>query len=91
MSVRLAVTLVGLGLAVSVEPMLAHHSIAAEYDLSKTITIKGTVTNKRAGQISVDALEAKDGAKLGYARAVTWPDGRILSVPRDNFFDSIPK
>ncbi len=110
-------------LASSVEPMLAHHSIAAQYDLSKTITIKGTVTLsvteadgravdweiemvspnvlmktgwtrdafKPGDQISVDALEAKDGAKLGYARAVTWPDGRILSVPQDLFSDPIPK
>ncbi len=125
----------GVGLAVSVEPMPAHHSTATEYNVSKTITIKGTVTKvewmnpharlylsaaeadgrvidweiemappnvlKRIGwtvdsikpgdQISVDAFEAKDGAKSGYARAVTWPDGRIVSVPLDNFSAVIQK
>jgi hypothetical protein len=130
-----AAVALGVGLAVCVEPMLAHHSIAAEYNLSKTITIQGTVTKvewmnpharvflsvteadgslvdweiemvspnvlmksgwtrgtiKPGDQISVDALEAKDGTKLGYARAVTWPDGRILSVPLDNWGMPIPK
>jgi hypothetical protein len=125
----------GIGLAVCVEPMPAHHSMAAEYNLSKTITIQGTVTkvewmNPHArfylsfadaegrvvdweiemgspnvlmkngwsrgiinpgDQISVDASEAKDGAKLGYARTVTWPDGRSFSVPLDNWAMSIPK
>jgi hypothetical protein len=125
----------GIGLAVCVEPMPAHHSIVAEYNLSNSITIQGTVTKvewmnpharfylsvaeadgrmvdweiemgspnvlmkdgwtrdtiKPGDQISVDALEAKDGTKLGYARAVTWPDGRILSVPLDNWGMPIPK
>ena len=125
----------GIGLAVCVEPMPAHHSIAAEYNLSKTITIQGAVTKvewmnpharfylsaaeangrtvdweiemgspnvltkngwtrdtiKPGDQISVEASEAKDGAKLGYARTVTWSDGRILSVPVDNWRMVIPK
>jgi hypothetical protein len=115
--------------------MLAHHSMAAEYNLSKTIPIKGTVTKvewmnpharfyltvaeadgrvidweiemgspnvlmkngwarnsvKPGDQISVDASEAKDGARLGYARAVTWPDGRSMSVPLDNWRIPLPK
>src|SRR5689334_16671474 len=33
-----------LSLVAAVVPMLAHHSIAAEYDDKKPITIKGTVT-----------------------------------------------
>jgi hypothetical protein len=42
MSVRFAVA--GLGLVASVVPLLAHHSVPAEYDISKTITIRGVVT-----------------------------------------------
>src|SRR6266446_7092666 len=32
------------GLMVSAVPVLAHHSFAAEYDASKPVTLKGTVT-----------------------------------------------
>ncbi len=34
----------GFSLAFLVAPLLAHHSTAAEYDISRTITIEGTVT-----------------------------------------------
>ena len=33
-----------LSLSAAVTPMLAHHSIAAEYDSKKPITLRGTVT-----------------------------------------------
>src|SRR5579863_3177755 len=32
------------GLMLAAVPMLAHHSFAAEYDRSKSVTLKGTVT-----------------------------------------------
>ena len=32
------------GLTMAVAPMMAHHSFSAEYDRSKPITLKGTVT-----------------------------------------------
>ena len=39
------VAFTGLALALCASmPLLAHHSTAAEYDMSKTITIQGTVT-----------------------------------------------
>jgi hypothetical protein len=44
MNVKLAVLVSGFGLAASVMPLLAHHSVRAEYDTSKTITIQGVVT-----------------------------------------------
>ena len=34
----------GLGLVLCVAPLMAHHSIFAEYDTSKIVTFKGTVT-----------------------------------------------
>jgi Family of unknown function (DUF6152) len=39
-----AIAFGGFSLALSVAPLLAHHSTAALYDTSKTITIEGTVT-----------------------------------------------
>ena len=44
MRIRMAVTVLGLGLVASVVPLLAHHSVPAEYDVSKTMTIRGVVT-----------------------------------------------
>jgi hypothetical protein len=44
MRLKLAVAISGFGLAASVMPMSAHHSVPAEYDVSNTITIQGVVT-----------------------------------------------
>jgi hypothetical protein len=44
MKVNLAITIFGLGLTASLTPLLAHHSVAAQFDISKTITIQGVVT-----------------------------------------------
>ena len=42
-----AVLMSGFALIGGVAPMLAHHSFAAEYDSTKTVTVKGTI-NKLA-------------------------------------------
>jgi len=39
-----AVLAAGAGMLLSVLPLVAHHSFAAEFDASKPITVKGTVT-----------------------------------------------
>lgn len=44
MKTNAAFTFMGLALAVSVMPLLAHHSVAAEYDMSRAITIQGAVS-----------------------------------------------
>jgi len=44
MRIRLAVTVLGLGLVASVVPLQAHHSVAASFNTGTTITIKGVVT-----------------------------------------------
>jgi hypothetical protein len=44
MRAKLAVLVTGIGLVVAAAPVMAHHSFAAEYDSSKPITLKGTVT-----------------------------------------------
>jgi hypothetical protein len=42
--VKLCILAAGAGLLVSVLPVLAHHSFAAEYDATKKIELKGVVT-----------------------------------------------
>ena len=44
MRIPLAVSISVLGLAVSVMPISAHHSVEKQYDVSNTITIRGVVT-----------------------------------------------
>lgn len=44
MKAKLPVLIGGMLLVASAVPMLAHHSIAAEFDQSKTVTVTGTVT-----------------------------------------------
>ncbi len=41
---KLAVLLAGLGLLCSAAPVVAHHSVAGEYDQTKQVTVKGTVS-----------------------------------------------
>ena len=44
MGTKLAVTLAGMWLLVAAAPVVAHHSFAAEFDGSKPVTLRGTVT-----------------------------------------------
>jgi len=38
-----AALVTGIGLLAAAAPVLAHHSFAAEYDSTKTVTVKGTI------------------------------------------------
>jgi uncharacterized protein DUF6152 len=44
MKTRLGLVTAGVVLIVSAAPLLGHHSFAAEYDATKPVTLKGTVT-----------------------------------------------
>jgi hypothetical protein len=44
MRARLGAWLTGIALVASAAPLVAHHSFAAEYDATKPVTLKGTVT-----------------------------------------------
>ena len=41
---KLVVGVVGIGMLLTAVPMLAHHSFAAEFDINKPITLRGTLT-----------------------------------------------
>ena len=43
MKLKLAVSLAGFVMAAAL-PLVAHHSVAAEFDANKRVTVKGTVT-----------------------------------------------
>jgi hypothetical protein len=68
MRINPAIAFAGFGFALSVAPLVAHHSTAAVYDISKTITIQGTVT-------SVEWLNP-------HARPGMEADGRVINLPR---------
>ena len=44
MRTKLAVVAVGFGLLLAVAPTLAHHAFSSEFDISKPIKLKGTLT-----------------------------------------------
>ena len=44
MRTMLAVFSTGIGVLIAAVPLGAHHSFAAEFDLTKTVSLKGTVT-----------------------------------------------
>jgi hypothetical protein len=41
---KLSLAIIGLGLLWATTPAVAHHSFAAEFDASKEVTLKGTLT-----------------------------------------------
>lgn len=112
----------GFSLLLPVASLLAHHSTAALYDISRTMTVQGTVTRvewlnpharlvmeaenrdewqlelaspnalmkegiqrgfvRQGDQSSVTLWRAKDGTLSGYPLTITFPDGRVVNLPR---------
>ena len=44
MRTKLAIVVAGIGLLLSVEPVLAHHSFAAEFDAKRPVKLRGMIT-----------------------------------------------
>ena len=58
---RVIAAMVGLALIVSLDPLLAHHSVSPLYDICDTITLLGTVTQVDWKNPHVDfRLEVKE-------------------------------
>ena len=81
MTVKMLGVMVG-GLAMAAVPMLAHHSFSAEYDRSKSVTLKGTVTkvewmNPHA-RFYVDVKDDK-GATTNWEFELGSPNGLMRS------------
>jgi uncharacterized protein DUF6152 len=81
MKVNLAVAISALALAAYVMPMLAHHSVELEYDVSKIVTIQGVVTkiewtNPHA-RVFVDAKNA-DGTVSNWEMELPAPNALKL-------------
>lgn len=77
MKAKPTIAVFGLGLAVSVMPGLAHHSVPAQYDLSQLITIRGMVTKTEwtnpHARIWVDAKN-DDGTISGWEMELPPPN-----------------
>ncbi|HEY4362232.1 MAG TPA: DUF6152 family protein [Bryobacteraceae bacterium] len=81
MTVKTLGVMVG-GLMMAAVPMLAHHSFSAEYDRSKSVTLKGTVTkvewmNPHA-RFYVDVKDDK-GATTNWEFELGSPNGLMRS------------
>jgi Family of unknown function (DUF6152) len=81
MTVKMLSVMAG-GLMLAAVPMLAHHSFSAEYDRSKSVTLKGTVTkvewmNPHA-RFYVDVKDDK-GATTNWEFELGSPNGLMRS------------
>lgn len=68
----------GIGLLVAVLPALAHHQFSAEYDASKPVTLKGTLTKmdwvNPHGWIYIDVRDPETGKAVNWAIQLSTPN-----------------
>ncbi len=65
MNNRLPVLLLALGLILCAVPVWAHHSLEAEYNPNRAVTLQGTVTKVIWSNPHIHlTVEVKDGAKI---------------------------
>jgi hypothetical protein len=79
MKYKFLVAVVGLAIALGAMPLLAHHAMRAEYDLSKVTAIQGVVTkiewmNPHA-RIYVDAIDATTANAVNWELELGSPNG----------------
>jgi hypothetical protein len=68
MRTKLAVVFVGVGLLLAAVPVWAHHAFSAEFDVTKPLTLQGTLTKwEMINPHSWFHIEVKD------------PDGKVVS------------
>ncbi|MEO8097979.1 MAG: DUF6152 family protein [Acidobacteriota bacterium] len=94
MRVRFAVTLFGLCFTACVLPLLAHHSVAAQYDIDKVITVRGVVTKTEwmnpHARFWVDAKN-DDGTVANWEMELAPPNTlKRQGVTRDSFKQGDP-
>jgi hypothetical protein len=69
MKTKLTFAIIGLAVLVSRVPIAAHHSFAAEYDGTKPITLKGTITSMQwtnpHGHLYID-VKGSDGKVVNW-------------------------
>ena len=89
MRVKLSLMAVGFGMLLAAVPVAAHHSFAAEFDATKPMTLRGTLTKMEwvnpHGWIYVD-VKGPDGKVTNWAVEAGAPNGLLRrGLRKDDF------
>jgi len=89
MRVKLSLMAVGFGMLLAAVPVAAHHSFAAEFDATKPMTLRGTLTKMEwvnpHGWIYVD-VKGPDGKVVNWAVEAGAPNGLLRrGLRKDDF------
>jgi len=89
MRAKLSLMAVGFGMLLAAVPVAAHHSFAAEFDATKPMTLRGTLTKMEwvnpHGWIYVD-VKGPDGKVVNWAVEAGAPNGLLRrGLRKDDF------
>ena len=89
MRAKLSLMAVGFGMLLAAMPVAAHHSFAAEFDATKPVTLKGTLTKMEwvnpHGWIYLD-VKGPDGKVVNWAVEAGAPNGLLRrGLRKDDF------